>query len=84
MKEQISNMNSEIIHFRRTNDNMNLIVKDLVSKRNGMDKQAQSLSEKETSNTSYIKSFQYDVSEIYQNCMNVTNIFKVGLQTIEE
>ena len=43
MKEQIANMNSEIIHFRRTNDNMNLIVKDLVSKRNGMDKEAETL-----------------------------------------
>ena len=71
MKEQISNMNSEIIHFRRTNENMNLIVKDLVSKRNGMDKEAQTLSETETSNTSYIKAFEYDISEIYQNCINV-------------
>ena len=59
-------MNSEIIHFTRTNENMNLIVKDLVSKRNGMDKEAQTLSETETSNTSYIKAFEYDISEIYK------------------
>lgn len=39
MREQIANMNSEIIHFKGTNDNMNLIVKDLVSKRNGMEKE---------------------------------------------
>ena len=38
MREQIANMNNEIIHFKGTNDNMNLIVKDLVSKRNGMEK----------------------------------------------
>lgn len=38
MKEQIANMNSEIIHFKRTNENMNLILNDLASKRNGMDK----------------------------------------------
>lgn len=36
MKEQIASMNAEIIHFKRTNENMNLIVKDLVSKRSGM------------------------------------------------
>ena len=42
-----------------------------VSKRNGMDKEAQTLAETETSNTSYIKAFEYDISEIYQNCINV-------------
>ena len=36
-------MNSEIIHFKGTNDNMNLIVKDLVSKRSGMEKEVSEL-----------------------------------------
>lgn len=43
MREQIANMNSEIIHFKGTNDNMNLIVKDLVSKRSGMEKEVSEL-----------------------------------------
>ncbi len=37
MKEQISNMNAEITHFKRMNANMTLIVKDLVSKKKGME-----------------------------------------------
>ena len=41
---------------------MNLIVKDLVSKRNGMDLEAKQLTENETKNITYIKSFEYDVS----------------------
>lgn len=36
---------------------MNLIVKDLVSKRNGMDKEAETLADAENKNLSYIKSF---------------------------
>lgn len=36
-------MNAEIIHFKRTNENMNLIVKDLVSKRSGMEKEINEL-----------------------------------------
>lgn len=72
-------MNSEIIHFRRTNDNMNLIVKDLVSKRNGMDREVQILAETENKNAAYIKSFEYDVSEIYQNCIKVSIFFISGL-----
>ena len=50
---------------------MNLIVKDLVSKRNGMDKEADTLNDSETKNLAYIKSFEYDISEIYQNCIKV-------------
>lgn len=67
MREQIANMNSEIIHFKGTNDNMNLIVKDLVSKRNGMEKQVGELNKDESGNLNYIKSFEYDISDMYQN-----------------
>lgn len=57
MKEQIANMNAEIIHFKRTNDNMNLIVKDLVSKRSGMEKEINELNDSQNNNLTYIKSF---------------------------
>lgn len=72
MREQIANMNSEIIHFKGTNDNMNLIVKDLVSKRNGMEKELGELTKDEGSNLNYIKSFEYDISDMYQNYIQVT------------
>lgn len=72
MREQIANMNSEIIHFKGTNDNMNLIVKDLVSKRNGMEKELNELTKDESGNLNYIKSFEYDISDMYQNYINVT------------
>ena len=71
MREQIANMNSEIIHFKGTNDNMNLIVKDLVSKRNGMEKEVGELNREETSNLNYIKSFEYDISDMYQTYISV-------------
>lgn len=71
MREQIANMNSEIIHFKGTNDNMNLIVKDLVSKRNGMEKELNELTKEEGSNLNYIKSFEYDISDMYQNYITV-------------
>ena len=72
MREQIANMNSEIIHFQGTNDNMNLIVKDLVSKRNGMETEIVELNKDETNNLNYIKSFEYDISDMYQSVLNVT------------
>ena len=71
MREQIANMNSEIIHFKGTNDNMNLIVKDLVSKRNGMEKQVGELNKEESGNLNYIKSFEYDISDMFQNYISV-------------
>lgn len=78
MREQIANMNSEIIHFKGTNDNMNLIVKDLVSKRNGMEKELSQLTKDESSNLNYIKSFQYDISDMYQNYINVyIHLFRI-------
>lgn len=36
---------------------MNLIVKDLVSKRNGMEKEVSELNKDESNNVNYIKSF---------------------------
>lgn len=71
MKEQIASMNAEIIHFKRTNENMNLIVKDLVSKRGGMEKEINELNTGEANNLSYIKSFEYDISDMYHNCIDV-------------
>lgn len=58
---------------------MQLIVKDLVSKRNGMETEAKLLTDTETKNLSYIKSFEYDVSELYQNCINVPIMAYLGL-----
>jgi hypothetical protein len=83
MKEQIASMNAEIIHFKRTNENMNLIVKDLVSKRSGMEKEINELNTSETSNLSYIKSFEYDVSDMYHNFINVIYQLNLGLQGTE-
>lgn len=83
MKEQIANMRSEIDHFGRTNNNMWLIVKDLASKRNGMEKETNSLNETEVSNLSYIKSFEYDVSEVYENCLKVPLDLCLGLQAAQ-
>lgn len=83
MKEQIANMRSEIDHFGRTNNNMWLIVKDLASKRNGMEKETNSLNETEVSNLSYIKSFEYDVSEVYENCLKVPLYLCLGLQAAQ-
>lgn len=40
-----------------------------------MDKEVEILTETETKNLSYIKSFEYDISELYQNCINVIFIF---------
>lgn len=53
---------------------MNLIVKDLVSKRNGMEKEVSELNDDETGNLNYIKSFEYDISDMYQNYINVSLI----------
>lgn len=50
---------------------MNLIVKDLVSKRNGMEKELSELTREEGSNLNYIKSFEYDISDMYQNYITV-------------
>ena len=50
---------------------MNLIVKDLVSKRNGMEKEVGELNKEEGGNLSYIKSFEYDISDMYPNYINV-------------
>lgn len=50
MKEQISNMNAEITHFKRMNANMTLIVKDLVSKKKGMENELEQQNRVEMSN----------------------------------
>ena len=71
MKEQIANMNAEIVHFKRTNDNMNLIVKDLVSKRHGMEQELSVQAQTESTNVQYIKSFETDVSEMVQGSLQV-------------
>lgn len=60
-----------------------LIVKDLASKRNGMEKETNSLNETEVSNLSYIKSFEYDVSEVYENCLKVPLYLCLGLQATQ-
>lgn len=50
---------------------MNLIVKDLVSKRSGMEKEINELNTGEANNLSYIKSLEYDISDMYHNCIEV-------------
>lgn len=69
-------MNAQIIHFKRTNDNMTLIVKDLVSKRGGMEKEIEQLNVNETKNLNYIKSFEYDLSDMSQNFIAVCFLCK--------
>lgn len=57
-------MNAEISHFNRMNANMKLIVKDLVSKKKGMENELDSQSASENSNSQYIKSFEQDVNDM--------------------
>ncbi len=58
---------------------MNLIVKDLVSKRSGMEKEINELNTAESNNLSYIKSFEYDISDMYHNSISVIIFFIPGL-----
>lgn len=74
MKEQIANMNAEIILFKRTTDNMKLIVKDLTSKRKGMEWELSSQAQLETVNTQYIKSLEIDISEMVQGSLQVISL----------
>lgn len=76
MKEQISNMNAEITHFKRMNANMTLIVKDLVSKKKGMENELEQQNRVEMSNENYIKSFETEVSEMYQNTIGVSRLLR--------
>lgn len=57
---------------------MNLIVKDLVSKRNGMEKEVAELNKDQNNNLNYIKSFEYDITDMYQNYIQVNiTIFRI-------
>jgi len=53
MMEQISNMNSEILHFKRTNANLSLIVTDLNLRQKGMKKEIEDLNKLINENDSY-------------------------------
>mmetsp|Transcript_13713 Transcript_13713/g.11675 ORF Transcript_13713/g.11675 Transcript_13713/m.11675 type:complete len:121 (-) Transcript_13713:513-875(-) len=65
MKEQINNMNGEILHFKRTNKNLQLIVSDLNLRQKGMQKEIENQTKTYEENAKYIKSFENDLSETY-------------------
>lgn len=73
MMEQISNMNSEIMHFKRTNANLSLIVTDLNLRQKGMKKEIEELNKVISENDSYQNSYETDLFEIHA-VMKVTLI----------
>jgi len=72
MKEQINNMNSEILHFQRTNNNLKLIVADLHLRQKGMKQEIENQNKVVSDNNNYIKSFENDISE----CAQTVNDYK--------
>jgi chromosome segregation ATPase len=78
MKEQIANMNTEILHFKRTNANLGLIVTDLNLRQQGMKKEIQFQLTDINKNNSYMKAFEYDISESY-TCIDVILILLIDV-----
>jgi len=66
MKEQINNMNAEILHFRRTNKNLSLIVADLNLRQRGMQKEIENQNKLIAENDNHIKAFINDLLESHQ------------------
>ncbi len=75
MMEQISNMNSEIMHFKRTNANLSLIVTDLNLRQKGMKKEIEELNKVISENDSYQNSYETDLFEIHA----VMKVYKLYL-----
>ncbi|EGR31777.1 WD repeat protein [Ichthyophthirius multifiliis] len=65
MKEQISNMNSEIQHFIRTNNNLLLIVNDLKLRQKGMKQELINQQKSINQNEQYIKLFEQEISNTH-------------------
>jgi predicted nucleic acid-binding Zn-ribbon protein len=65
MMEQISNMNSEIQHFKRTNANLSLIVTDLNLRQKGMKKEIEELNKVIAENDAYQNSYETDLFDMY-------------------
>ncbi len=80
MKEQINNMNAEILHFRRTNKNLSLIVADLNLRQRGMQKEIESQNKLITENDNHIKAFINDLLESHQ-AVTVMRIFEKFMLT---
>ena len=67
-------MNSEIMHFKRTNANLSLIVTDLNLRQKGMKKEIEELNKIITENDGYQNSYETDLSEMYASIkVNITN-----------
>ena len=56
-------MNTEILHFKRTNANLSLIVTDLNLRQQGMKREIESQQLVINTNSQYMKAFEYDISE---------------------
>jgi chromosome segregation ATPase len=70
MNEQLSNMYAEVMHFKRTNDNLRLIVADLHLRQKGMQKEIESQALKVGENNAYIRSFETDLAKCYKERAN--------------
>jgi len=80
MKEQINNMNAEILHFRRTNKNLSLIVADLNLRQRGMQKEIESQNKLITENDNHIKAFINDLLESHQSVNDYKKLKKTVLK----
>ena len=58
-------MNSEILHFKRTNANLSLIVTDLNLRQKGMKKEIEDLNKLINENDSYQNSYETDLFDMY-------------------
>lgn len=65
MKEQISNMNNEMLHFRRTNGGLKLFVSDLRLCLIGMQQESRKQQIKITQNKEYKLGYQLDIYKCY-------------------
>jgi len=84
MKEQLNNMDSEIVHFQRTNANLSLIVADLSLRQKGMKQEIENQNDVISNNNSYIKSFENDISEAFQLCGDYKKLKKYVLSKLYE
>lgn len=78
LKEQTSKMEQEIIHFRKVNNNLLLIVDDLKLNQNGLQKEVANQIDKLEEQERYMKKFKDDVYD----CMQYINQYKPLKQSI--
>ena len=60
-------MNSEIMHFKRTNANLSLIVTDLNLRQKGMKKEIEQLNQLISENDAYQNSYETDLQKMHDN-----------------